>query len=51
MANITAVENDLIDEHVREEMSETDRRRFESRFLRRNREEKESNLPGLWSIC
>ena len=33
MASITAVENDLIDEYVREEMSETDRRRFEARFL------------------
>ena len=33
MASITAVENDLIDEYVRAEMSETDRRRFESRFL------------------
>lgn len=33
MASVTAVENDLIDEYVRGEMSETDRRRFESRFL------------------
>jgi hypothetical protein len=33
MASITAVENDLIDEYVREEMSASDRRRFESRFL------------------
>jgi hypothetical protein len=33
MASITAVENDLIDEYVREEMSEADRRRFEARFL------------------
>jgi anti-sigma factor RsiW len=33
MASITSVENDLIDEYVRGEMSDTDRRRFESRFL------------------
>lgn len=33
MATITSVENDLIDEYVRGEMTETDRRRFESRFL------------------
>jgi hypothetical protein len=33
MASVTAVENDLIDEYVRGELSETDRRRFESRFL------------------
>ena len=33
LASVTAVENDLIDEYVRGEMSETDRRRFESRFL------------------
>ena len=33
LASITAVENDLIDEYVRNEMSETQRRRFESRFL------------------
>ncbi|HJP93137.1 MAG TPA: hypothetical protein VJ875_14360 [Pyrinomonadaceae bacterium] len=30
---ITAVENDLIDEYVRHELSETERRKFESRFL------------------
>ena len=30
---VTAVENDLIDEYVRRELSETDRRKFESRFL------------------
>jgi hypothetical protein len=30
---ITGVENDLIDEYVRRELSETDRRKFESRFL------------------
>src|SRR5215217_8085598 len=33
VASITAVENDLIDEYVRHELSETDRRNFESRFL------------------
>ena len=33
MASITAVENDLIDEYVREEMPEADRLRFESMFL------------------
>lgn len=33
LANITAVENDLIDEYVRNELSETDRRKFEDRFL------------------
>ena len=33
LAGITAVENDLIDEYVRDEMSQNDRRRFESRFL------------------
>jgi hypothetical protein len=33
MASITAVENDLIDEYVRQEMPETERPRFESRFL------------------
>jgi hypothetical protein len=33
MAGITAVENDLIDEYVRGEMSATDQRRFEARFL------------------
>src|SRR5829696_6987451 len=33
LGSITAVENDLIDEYVREELSETDRRKFESRFL------------------
>lgn len=32
-ANITSVENDLIDEYVRGQMSQTDSRRFESRFL------------------
>ena len=33
LASITAVENDLIDEYVRRELSETERRKFESRFL------------------
>jgi len=33
LASITAVENDLIDEYVRHELSETDRRNFERRFL------------------
>ena len=33
LAAITAVENDLIDEYVRQELSETDRRKFEGRFL------------------
>ena len=33
LASITAVENDLIDEYVREELPETARRRFETRFL------------------
>lgn len=32
-ARITSVENDLIDEYVRDQMSQADRRRFESRFL------------------
>lgn len=33
LANITAVENDLIDEYVRREMAESQRRQFETRFL------------------
>src|ERR1044072_3731373 len=33
LASITAVENDLIDEYVRHELSESDRRNFENRFL------------------
>jgi hypothetical protein len=33
LASITAVENDLIDEYVRNELSQTQRQRFESRFL------------------
>ena len=33
LALITAVENDLIDEYVRHELSQTERQQFESRFL------------------
>jgi hypothetical protein len=33
LALVTAVENDLIDEYVRSELSGTDRQKFESRFL------------------
>lgn len=33
LAHITAVENDLIDEYVRREMTETQRRQFETLFL------------------
>jgi anti-sigma factor RsiW len=33
LAAITAVENDLIDEYVRKELSATDRQRFEDRFF------------------
>jgi hypothetical protein len=33
LATITAVENDLIDDYVRQEMSASDRSRFEERFL------------------
>src|SRR4026209_46955 len=33
LASITAVENDLIDEYVRGELSIADRQRFETRFL------------------
>ncbi|HEU4507881.1 MAG TPA: hypothetical protein VFR78_06575 [Pyrinomonadaceae bacterium] len=33
LTTITAVENDLIDEYVRDEMSQSERRQFESRFL------------------
>ena len=33
LALVTAVENDLIDEYVRRELSETERRQFETRFL------------------
>ena len=33
LALITAVENDLIDEYVRQELSQTERQQFETRFL------------------
>ncbi len=33
VALVTAVENDLIDDYVRHELSETERRQFETRFL------------------
>jgi hypothetical protein len=33
LALVTAVENDLIDEYVRRELSESERRQFETRFL------------------
>jgi anti-sigma factor RsiW len=33
LAGITAIENDLIDEYVRGELSAADQKRFESRFL------------------
>src|SRR5215510_12054606 len=33
LALVTAVENDLIDEYVRHELSEMDQQKFESRFL------------------
>ena len=33
LATITTVENDLIDEYVRGELSPSDQQRFESRFL------------------
>ena len=33
LRNITAVENDLIDEYVRKELSETSSRQFEARFM------------------
>src|SRR5215217_2697881 len=53
LANITAVENDLIDEYVRHELSESDRRRFEERFLasaeRRKRVDFAKALAGVQS--
>ena len=53
LASITAVENDLIDEYVRRELSETERLRFESRFLasaeRRKRVEFAKALAGVVS--
>src|ERR1044072_951606 len=33
LALVTAVENDLIDEYVRQDLSATERRQFETRFL------------------
>src|ERR1051326_4704977 len=33
LALVTAVENDLIDEYVRQELSATERQQFETRFL------------------
>lgn len=51
LATVTAVENDLIDEYVRRELSESDRRRFEERFLasaaRRKRVEFAKALAGV----
>jgi anti-sigma factor RsiW len=53
LANITAVENDLIDEYVRNELSGSDRKRFEKRFLasaeRRKRVEFARALTGVIS--
>ena len=55
LASITAVENDLIDEYVRNELSETQRRRFESRFLasaeRRKRVAFAKALAGMTSVA
>lgn len=51
LATITAVENDLIDEYVRDEMPESERRKFENRFLaspaRRKRVEFAIALTGI----
>ena len=51
LANITAVENDLIDEYVRNELSDGARQRFEKRFLasaeRRKRVEFARALAGV----
>ena len=44
LAGITAVENDLIDEYVRDEMPDGDRRRFESRFLASESRRKKSGI-------
>jgi len=53
LASITAVENDLIDEYVRNELSESERRGFESRFLasaeRRKRVAFAKALAGMTS--
>jgi hypothetical protein len=51
LASITAVENDLIDEYVRNELSASDRQRFEKQFLasaeRRKRVEFARALAGV----
>ena len=51
LALVTSVENDLIDEYVRQELSETERQQFESRFLasagRRKRVEFARALAGV----
>jgi len=51
LGTITAVENDLIDEYVRHELSDRERRQFESRFLasaeRRKRVEFAKALAGV----
>jgi hypothetical protein len=53
LANITAVENDLIDEYVRNELSGAERQQFEKRFLtsaeRRKRVEFARALAGVMS--
>jgi len=53
LASITAVENDLIDEYVRNELSGAERQRFEKRFLasaeRRKRVEFARALAGVVS--
>ena len=53
LASITAVENDLIDEYVRNELSGAERQRFETRFLasaeRRKRVEFARALAGVMS--
>jgi hypothetical protein len=53
LASITAVENDLIDEYVRNELSGADRQRFEKQFLasaeRRKRVEFARALAGVMS--
>ena len=53
LASITAVENDLIDEYVRNELSGAERQRFEKRFLasaeRRKRVEFARALAGVMS--
>jgi hypothetical protein len=55
LASITAVENDLIDEYARNELSESERRRFESRFLasaeRRKRVAFAKALAGVTSAA